>query len=222
MQTPTARDVLRRLKKIYTPPTSFLNHRSPFQLLVATIMSAQCTDARVNIITKDLFRKYRSPRDFLKVPITEIERDIRSCGHYRAKARYVREASRHILERFGGRVPSTMEELLTLPGVGRKTAACILYSAFGKIEGIAVDTHVLRLSRRLGLTRARDPKKIELDLMRQTPRKDWGVLNPLLISHGRAVCTARDRRCGKCVFRKDCPSSWVMRRPDLSKNIAKR
>ncbi|TSC58197.1 MAG: endonuclease III [Candidatus Peregrinibacteria bacterium Greene0416_19] len=209
--------VLRKLRRLYQPPRSFLAHRNPFELLVATILSAQCTDARVNIITKDLFRTYRTPRDFLLVPLVRIERNIRSCGHYHSKARYIRETCRLLIERFAGRVPSTMEELLALPGVGRKTASCVLHAAFDKHEGIAVDTHVIRLARRLGLTWRRDQKRIELDLMRQVPRRDWGAINPLLISHGRAVCTARNRMCDRCLFHRECPSSRTQGKNDRAR-----
>jgi len=206
--------VLRKLKKLYRPPRTFLRWRTPLDLLVVTILSAQCTDARVNVVSKDLFRKYRRPQEYLRVSRGELERAIRSCGAYRNKARFIQGLCTMLLEKHRGRVPQTMEELIELPGVGRKTAAIVLWAAFGRNEGIAVDTHVLRLARRLGLTKEKQQSKIELDLMRQTPRREWGNVTTLLISHGRAVCTARNRKCEQCVFKKKCPSSRVMGRPD--------
>lgn len=208
---------LRALRKLYRPPMTFLSFRTPLDLLVATVLSAQCTDVRVNLVTKaTLYPKYRTARDYLDVSRQELERDIRTCGFYRTKAKHIQGMCHLLVARFHGRVPQTMEELLQLPGVGRKTAAVILAAAFGKNEGIACDTHVIRLSRRLGLTRHRDPRKIERDLMALLPRRQWGAINPLLISHGRAVCTARSRKCGQCVFREQCPSSLAMGRPDLA------
>lgn len=207
---------MQELKKLYHPPRSFLHWNTPFELLVATVLSAQCTDERVNTVTKTLFSTYSRPQDFLDLPRKELEFLIHSCGTFRVKAKYVHEISRKLVEQFGGEVPGTMEELLRLPGVGRKTAAIILYAAFGKVEGIAVDTHVFRLARRLQLSRGRTAEQVERDLMRQFPQKEWGKINALFISHGRAVCTARNRKCEKCVFRKRCPSSTVMGRRDLA------
>lgn len=209
---------LRVLRKLYKPPTTFLSFRTPLDLLIATVLSAQCTDVRVNLVTKTtLYPKYRTARDYTDVSRRELERDIRTCGFYRTKAKHIQGMCRLLIERFCGKVPQTMEELLQLPGVGRKTAAIILTVAFGKNEGVACDTHVIRLSRRLGFTRHRDPRKIERDLMALLPRRQWGAINPLLISHGRAVCTAKSRKCGQCVFREQCPSSLAMGRPDLAK-----
>ncbi len=193
-----------------------MDFTTPFELLIATILSAQCTDARVNIVTKTLFVKYRSPQDVLAVTEEELQKDIFSCGHYRMKAKHIRETCLLLVDRFGGRVPDAMDELLTLPGVGRKTATVVLYAAFGKSEGIAVDTHVWRVSKRLGLTQSNAQDKLEQDLMRQTPRKDWGLLHTLLICHGRAVCVSRNRKCDLCVFREECPSSRTKKRLDLS------
>ncbi len=210
--------VMRELRKLYHPPKTFLHFRTPLDLLIATVLSAQCTDVRVNLVTRTiLYPKYRTARDYLDVSRRGLERDIRTCGFYRTKAKHIQDLCRLLVARFRGKVPQTMEELTQLPGVGRKTAAIILAAVFGKNEGIACDTHVIRLSRRLGLTCHRDPKKIELDLMRLLPRRQWGVVNPLLISHGRAVCTARSRKCDLCVFQKECPSSLTMGRPDLAK-----
>lgn len=209
--------VLQELRKLYKPPLTFLNFDTPFHLLVATILSAQCTDKRVNMISPALFKKYPGPADFLKVPVEEIQKDIHSCGHYRNKAKYIRRCAEILLEKYNGEVPQTMEELIELPGVGRKTATVVLYAAFKKQEGIAVDTHVWRVSKRLGLSKANYQDKIELDLIKQTPRKNWGELHTLLISHGRAVCTALNRQCDQCPFQKICPSSLVMGRGDRAK-----
>jgi len=212
--------VLKKLGKLHKPPLTFLTFDTPFHLLMATILSAQCTDARVNLISPGLFKKYPGPKDVLRVPVAELEGDIHSCGHYHSKAKYIRESSRLILENFGGEVPQTMDELLTLPGVGRKTATVVLYAAFGKQEGIAVDTHVWRVSKRLGLSRSHSQDRIEMDLIEQTPRAQWGLLHTLLISHGRTVCFARNRQCTLCVFGKECPSSLVLGKPDLGKEAA--
>ncbi|MBI2523948.1 endonuclease III [Candidatus Peregrinibacteria bacterium] len=210
--------VMRDLKKLYHPPKTFLHFRTPLDLLVATVLSAQCTDVRVNIVTRTiLYPKYRTARAYVSVTPGELENDIRSCGFYRTKAKNIQAMCQLLVTRFRGKVPETMEELTQLPGVGRKTAAIILAAAFGKNEGIACDTHVIRLSQRLGLTRHHDPKSIELDLMRLLPRRQWEIINPLLISHGRAICTARNRKCGQCVFQKECPSSLTMGRKDLAK-----
>ena len=211
------RTVFSTLKKHYDPPRTFLNYKTPFQLLVATILSAQCTDAMVNKVTKILFAKYKTSKDFVKLTQAELQKLIKSTGFFRIKSRNVLALSHILLQEYGGKVPQTMEELIKLPGVGRKTAAIILYAAFQKNEGIAVDTHVMRLAERLGLTKHRDPKKIELDLMEGLPKEKWGELTTLFISHGRAVCTARNRQCEKCVFQRDCPSSLVMGRKDHAK-----
>jgi len=182
---------------------------------VATVLSAQCTDNRVNHVTKTiLYPKYRTPEDYVAVPRAELEKDIHSCGTYRLKAKYIQGLCSIIITQHRGHVPQTMEELIALPGVGRKTAAIILWACFGKSEGIAVDTHVFRVARRLGLVRGKTPEKVEAELMRHLPRRQWGKLTTLLISHGRAVCTARNRRCDQCPFQKSCPSSWIMGRRD--------
>lgn len=214
----TARSVLRKLSRLYKPPKTFLAYRTPLDLTVATILSAQCTDNRVNFVTKTiLYPKYKTPEDYVRVPRAELEKDVRSCGTYRNKAKYIQTMCALLIEHHGGNVPETMEELIKLPGIGRKTAAIITYAAYGKPQGIAVDTHVMRLARRLGLSRNHNPDKISLDLMEQVPKKDWGTLTTLLISHGRTVCTARKRACERCIFKKMCPSSSVLGQKDLAK-----
>lgn len=184
--------VLRRLSKLYPDAGCSLDWDTPLDLLVATILSAQCTDKRVNIVTASLFKKYRRPQDYLAVPLSELQRDIRSCGTFRMKALAIRESCAAIVRRFGGRVPQSMQEMVSLRGVGRKTASVVLSTAYGIEEGIAVDTHVTRLSKLLGLTRHTTQAKIERDLMRKTPRKDWSRLSHLLIAHGRATNAARN------------------------------
>lgn len=209
--------VYRRLKETYTPPKTFLHFRTPLDLAVVTILSAQCTDQRVNIVSKHLFQKYHTPQDYLSVPREELEQDIHSCGTYRNKAKYIQELCRQIVEKHGGEIPRTMAELIELPGIGRKTASVILSAAFGLHEGIAVDTHVLRVSKRLGLSKHTIPEKVERDLMAGLPSEQWGEITTLLISHGRAVCTARSRQCERCIFRRECPSSRILGRSDLAK-----
>ncbi len=196
----TVPQAITALRKLYPDAGCTLDWKTPLDLLVATILSAQCTDKRVNIVTKSLFAKYKKPQDFLRVPQEELEADIRSCGYYRAKAKSIRESCRLIIENFGGKVPKTMAEMITLRGVGRKTASVVLSTVFGVEEGIAVDTHVMRVSQELGLTKKKEQAKIEADLMSKTPQKDWSDLSHLLIAHGRATCIGRRRRCGKCVL----------------------
>lgn len=205
----TASYVLKELAKLYKPPRSFLDWKTPLDLTVATILSAQCTDVRVNIVTKKLFRSCRTAKSYAQMPREELEELIHSCGTFRMKAKHIQELSDLLIERHSGKVPQTMKELVALPGIGKKTAAIILYAAFKQNAGVAVDTHVQRLARRLGLTDQKYPDKIASDLEKQVPRRQWGRLNTLLISHGRAVCTARNPKCGKCVFRKNCPNSLV-------------
>ncbi|MEK7136780.1 MAG: endonuclease III, partial [Patescibacteria group bacterium] len=189
--TPLA--VLQKLSTLYHPPKTFLHFRTPLELLIVTLLSAQCTDKKVNEVTPGLFRKFGSAKAFAKADISKLEASIRSTGFYRTKARHIQMLCRMLLEKHGGNVPSTLEELTALPGVGRKTAAIILTVIFGKNEYIAVDTHVFRVARRLGLSRGKNPDKVAGDLMRGLPRKDWGRITPLLISHGRAICTAKNR-----------------------------
>jgi endonuclease-3 len=194
------------LKKTYPEAKIALNFRDPLELLVATILSAQCTDARVNIVTKELFKKYKSPKDWAKTDLAQIESDIKSTGFFRNKAKNIKAACSKINEQYKGKVPDTMEQLLTLPGVGRKTANCVLGDAFG-IPGITCDTHVIRLSRRLGLSENSDPVKLEFDLAEIVPEKDWTLFSHLLISHGRNICKARKPDCPNCPIAKYCPSA---------------
>jgi len=200
------RKIIARLKKAYPDAKCSLNHSSPLELLIATILSAQCTDQRVNIVTADLFRKYRSCADYLKVPTGELQNDIRTTGFFRNKTRSIQGMCK-ILNEQGDRVPETMEELLKLPGVARKTANVVLGNAFGIAAGFVVDTHVSRLSQRLGLTKNKTAEKIERDLIELVPKKDWITLPHLLIYHGRKICKARNPLCEKCVVEKYCPSS---------------
>ena len=201
------RKIISLLKKAYPDAHCALDHSNPLELLVATILSAQCTDKRVNIVTADLFRKYRTADDFINVAQTELEKDIRSTGFFRNKAKSIQGACRIISEKYKGRVPNTLEELLELPGVARKTANVVLGTAFGVTSGIVVDTHVSRLSQRLALSDEKQPEKIESDLMKLVPRKDWIIFSHLLIWHGRAICDARTPRCEECTVEKLCPAS---------------
>lgn len=199
-------EIIRRLKKAYPGAHCALNHTSPFELLIATILSAQCTDERVNIVTADLFRKYRGPVDFVNVSQQELERDIHSTGFFRNKARNIKAASQRLIEVYGGEIPRTMEEILTLGGVARKTGNVVLGNAFGIASGVVVDTHVSRLSQRLGLTKEKTPEKIERDLQELVPKKDWVMFSHWLIFHGRQICNSRKPRCNQCVLADICPS----------------
>jgi len=199
------RKILRRLEKAYPHAACALVHDDPLQLLVATILSAQCTDVRVNLVTPALFARYPAARDYAEADPAELEEMIRSTGFFRNKARSIMEAARDIVERHGGRVPDTLEELVELRGVGRKTANVVLGNAFGT-PGITVDTHVRRISRRLGLTDQNDPVKIEQDLMEIVPRKRWTDFSHMTIFHGREICDARRPRCGECPLADVCPS----------------
>ncbi|MFN3485261.1 MAG: endonuclease III [Planctomycetota bacterium] len=194
------------LARTYPEAHCALRHRNALELLVATILSAQCTDARVNEVTRELFRKYRTAQDYARADLADLERIIRPTGFYRTKARAIRNAARILLEKHGGRVPDTMEGLLELPGVARKTANVVLGTWFGKATGVVVDTHVRRVARRLGLTRHEDPKKIEEDLIKIIPRNEWIDFSHRLIWHGRRLCTARKPRCGECPLASCCPS----------------
>ncbi len=204
-----AAEIIRRLRREYPDAHCALEHSSAFELLIATILSAQCTDARVNIVTADLFRKYRHPEDYLKVPQAELEKDIRSTGFFRNKAKNIQAACKRIVEHFGGKVPQTMDELLTLGGVARKTANVVLGNAFGIAAGVVVDTHVARISQLLGLTKNKTPEKIERDLQSVVPKKDWIMFPHWMISHGRQVCIARRPKCGECVLNDICPSAKI-------------
>jgi len=204
--------VLKALKKTYPTAHCELNYSSPFELLIATILSAQCTDKRVNLVTEELFKKYKKPSDYAQAPIKELEESVRSTGFYRNKARNIQGASKVITEKFHSKVPETMEELVALPGVGRKTANVVLGNAFGKSEGVVVDTHVTRITRLLGFTRNTDAVKIERDLVKLVPKKDWTLVSHLLIWHGRRCCVARRPDCAHCILKTECPYGIKMSR----------
>lgn len=195
--------ILRRLEERYPNPRTALSFTNPLELLVATVLSAQCTDERVNQVTRSLFSKYRTPSDYANADLATLEEEIRPTGFYRQKAKTLQAIGRALDERFGGKVPGTLEELVSLPGVGRKTANLVLSEAFG-IPGIVVDTHVQRVSRRIGLTQGEDPETIEYDLMEICPRENWSKLSNLLIWHGRKTCVARKPKCGGCDIRDLC------------------
>ena len=199
--------ILQILKKTYPNARCSLDHRDPLQLIVATILSAQCTDVRVNLVTKDLFRKYHTAADYAKAPVEQLEQDIMSTGFYRNKTKSIRAMAQSLIEKHGGEVPDTMEALVDLAGVGRKTANVVLGNAFGKNEGVVVDTHVGRLVGRLKLTGHTDPVKVEQDLMQIIPCEDWTIFSHLMIYHGRAICQARKPRCAECPIRQYCPSA---------------
>ena len=200
------REIIKRLKKEYPGPKTALHFGGHFELLVATILSAQTTDVHVNKVTETLFKKYKSVRDYAEVPLDTLRKDISSINFYNNKAKNIQASAKLIIEQFHSKVPKTMEELVTLPGVARKTANIVLSNAFGINEGIAVDTHVKRLAFRLGLTKNDDPVKIEKDLMEITPKEDWGNLSHLLIFHGRQICQAKKPKHADCVFYDICPS----------------
>jgi endonuclease-3 len=203
------RAVIRRLKRAYPGAKCSLNHSNPFELLVATILSAQCTDERVNLVTADLFRKYRKPEDYLNVPPRELEKDIQSTGFFRNKTKSIQGTAKLLTEQYGGEVPQTMDELLELPGVARKTANVVLGNAFDIHAGVVVDTHVTRLSHRLGFTQQKTAEKIEQDLIPIVPKKDWVIFPHLMIYHGRKICKARTPLCAECTIEKQCPSSYL-------------
>ncbi len=204
-----ARKIVGRLERAYPGATCALHHTSALELLVATILSAQCTDVRVNKVTPDLFAKYRSAGDYASADPRVLEREIQSTGFFRNKTKSIIGMAQALVERHGGNVPDTMEALVALPGVGRKTANVILGTWFGKNEGVVVDTHVQRITRLLKLTRHDDPVKIERDLMALVPRPKWSVFSHMMILHGRTVCIARRPRCEVCVLSDLCPSSRV-------------
>lgn len=202
--------IIELLQKEYDDPKTALKYSKPLELLVATILSAQCTDKQVNKVTKKLFRKYLSVEDYANADLLELQEDIRSTGFYKSKAKYIKKSAQMIKTRYQKNVPKTIEELVELPGVGRKTANIILQNAFGIIVGIAVDTHVKRLAKKLGLTENQDPNKIETDLMKIVPNKNWMEISNLLILHGREICDARFPKCTKCVLNKICPSALLI------------
>jgi endonuclease-3 len=196
------------LAKLYPDAHCALHYENPLQLLIATILSAQCTDVRVNMVTPALFARYPDARAFAEADIGELEKAIQSTGFFRNKAKSIKACCRILVDQYGGQVPATMEELVPLPGVGRKTANVILGNAFG-VPGITVDTHVGRLSRRMGLTMAEDPVKVEQALMKLIPKKEWTMFSHRMIFHGRQVCFARNPNCEECLFLKDCPRIGV-------------
>jgi endonuclease-3 len=203
--------------RVYPDAHTELNFKNPLELLIATILSAQCTDKRVNMVTSLLFRKYRSANDYAAAPQTEIENAIKSTGFFRNKTKSIRAATSTIANKFGGKVPHSMEQLRELPGVGRKTANVVLGNAFGINEGIVVDTHVIRLSQRLGLTKHKDPEKIEQDLMKLVPREYWAVWSHWLIWHGRRRCFARKPDCTNCEVFRLCPSGKIFLRTGVAR-----
>lgn len=201
--------IIRRLKNAYPDAHCALIHSNPFELMIATILSAQCTDARINIVTADLFRKYRGPADYIAVSPEELQKDIHSTGFFRNKARNIQAACKRLLTEFGGEVPRTMDEMLSLGGVARKTANVVLGNAFGIASGVVVDTHVSRITQRLGLTANVTPEKIESDLQLLVPKKHWVMFPHWMIFHGRQICIARKPRCGDCVLNDICPKIGV-------------
>lgn len=205
-----ARKIIAKLRKAYPRAKCSLTYQNPLQLLIATILSAQCTDARVNKVTPALFARYRTDRDFSEAPLGEIEAMVRSTGFYRNKARSIQSACRTIRDKYNGKVPDTMEDLLSLHGVARKTANVVLGNAFGKNEGVVVDTHVFRITNRMGLVREkRNRDRVERELMEVIPRRDWAEFSHLLIHHGRAVCKAPTPRCEVCPVESLCPKAGV-------------
>jgi endonuclease-3 len=202
-------EIIDLLEKEFPKAKTALNHTNPLELLVATILSAQCTDERVNIVTKSLFKKYRKAEDYADADLAELEENIKSTGFYRNKAKNIKKAGEMLVQKFHSRVPKTMNEMLELPGVARKTANIVLQNAFGVVEGIAVDTHVRRVSARLGLTTNEDQDKIEQDLLRIVPRDKWMRITDLLVFLGRRVCTAKKQKCDICVLNKLCPSAFT-------------
>lgn len=213
--TETEQDKKERTKKIieilekeYPQAKTSLHYHNALEILVATILSAQCTDKRVNIVTKSLFKKYQTAQDYANADISELEQDIRSTGFYRNKAKNIKKTGWMLIEKYDSKVPDTMEELIKLPGVARKTANIVLSNAYGKNVGIAVDTHVRRIAKRLGLTQNTNPDKIEADLMQIVPQEYWKRITNLIIFHGRKVCTARKAKCGMCSLNQLCPSAF--------------
>ncbi|HML02790.1 MAG TPA: endonuclease III [Candidatus Bathyarchaeia archaeon] len=199
---------MERLEKVHSDAKIALNYANPLQLLIATMLSAQTTDKTVNVVTKTLFERYKTAEDFAGADLKELETIIKSTGFYHNKAKNVKKCCQLLIEKFGGHVPRTMEQILELPGVARKTANIVLANAYGVIAGIAVDTHVRRVSKRLGLTDNVNPDKIEKDLMDIVPKANWGRITDLLIFHGRRICTAKHPKCAECVLNDFCPSAF--------------
>jgi endonuclease-3 len=199
-------ELIARLHQAYPDAKCSLDFTTPLELLVATILSAQCTDERVNMVTKTLFKKYRTAQDYADAPLAQLEQDLKQVNFYRNKARNIQAAARMLVQRYGGQVPQTMADLIALPGVARKTANVVLGNAYGIVEGIVVDTHAGRVSRRLGLASSEDPVKAEQELMKVIPRQDWLAYTHLLIYHGRAVCQARKPLCQQCTLVDLCPT----------------
>ncbi len=210
-------EIIKILRKTYPKSRTALYHETPLQILIATVLSAQCTDERVNKITPHLFKKYKTVLDFAKAKQPILEQEIRSTGFYRNKAKNIIAASKKMVENFEGKVPDNMAKLITLPGIARKTANIVLSSGFKKAAGIAVDTHVKRLSERMGLSKEKDPNKIEQDLMEIVPRKDWLDFNYMLVDHGRKICQARKPLCPECAIKHLCPSAKKFY-PDIKTN----
>jgi endonuclease-3 len=200
---------IERLEKAYPDAKIALDYSNPLELLIATILSAQCTDKRVNIVTKTLFKKYKAAKDYAEADLKELEGDIRSTGFYHNKAKNIKKCCQMLIEKFSEQIPRTMDELLELPGVARKTANIVLTNAYGVVAGIAVDTHVRRLAKRLGLTINENPDKIEKDLMEIVPKAQWTRITDLLIFHGRKICTAKHPKCAECVLNDFCPSAFT-------------
>jgi len=203
--------VFEKLNKIYPKAKIALKYSNPLNLLIAVMLSAQCTDERVNIVTESLFKKYKTAKDYADADLDELKQEIRSTGFYNAKAKNIQNACKIIIEKHNGKVPHTMQELVALPGVARKTANIVLSTAFGKIEGIAIDTHMKRLNTRMGFTKQKQPDKIECDLMKQLPKDKWYHYTYLIIEHGRSVCRAPVPLCSQCVFDSDCPKINVIK-----------
>ncbi len=204
-----ASEIITRLKKEYRNPGTALKHGNAWELLVATVLSAQCTDERVNKVTPALFKEYPDAESMAKADLKKLEGLVKSTGFYKQKAKRLKVIAERIVKEYGGKVPDSMQELVKLPGVARKTANIVLSYGFGKVEGIAVDTHVRRVSYRLGLTDSKDPVKIEQDLMRMFDKKDWALVNGLLIEHGRRVCKAKKPACEECVLKELCPKKGL-------------